>query len=97
MHEVKSPVLLQIDARQHTSFVAPKRDFVAAARERIDALAIIDKFQACILDGALLTEAQIKTGTTLLKKMIPDMTETETKLTGNFVVNVIRFADRLTG
>jgi hypothetical protein len=78
MNDTPKPVLLD-DRSMGARVIAPKKSWQDEARARIDAEAIIDKFQAffhgTLVEGEkiALDSAQIKVGETLLKKKLPDL------------------------
>src|SRR5215472_10224148 len=64
-------------------------------RARIEATEIIDRFQQCVRGEIELTMAQVRAGTVLLHKVMPDMAPVDAG--GNaqpVTIQIVRFSDK---
>lgn len=62
-------------------------------RDRIRTSMLLNRLEACVEGKAELTGPQVTAGLGLLRKTLPDLTENETKVSGDLTINIVRYAD----
>ncbi len=61
-------------------------------RRKIQASALINRLQGYAKGEHEMEAAQVKAAEILLRKVLPDQTETKTEVTGNVTVKVLQFS-----
>lgn len=62
-------------------------------REKIRTSMLVNRLEACVEGKADMSGPQVSAALGLLKKTLPDMTESQMNLSGDLTVNILSYAD----
>lgn len=64
-----------------------------AWRDRIRTSMLLNRLEQCVEGKVELTGPQVTAGLGLLRKTLPDLTENDTRVSGDITVNIVSYAD----